>query len=90
MSRAPQPQQRIDVPQIRTSQIYVNGAELTATSAELNLLDGVTGPVIANGTAGGTVTILANDANGEAIATAVNAILARLVAFQMIAGTAAP
>jgi len=50
--------------------------DLTVSAAELNLLDGA-GPVVANGTTESNIatvaTNLANNADGTAIATAVNA-----------------
>jgi hypothetical protein len=67
--------------------------DLTASAAELNTLDGITatvdelnllagaGAAVASGTAHAHIADIANDADGTAIATAVNGILDVLEAF---------
>lgn len=55
-------------------------AGVTASAAELNKLDGA-GATVASGTAVEHIEDIANDANGTAIAAAVNGILDALEAF---------
>jgi hypothetical protein len=57
---------------------------LTATTAELNKLDGA-GAIVASGTQSATIGDIATDANGTAIAAAVNALIAALDAFNITA-----
>jgi len=56
------------------------GTLITATAAEINKLDGA-GAVVASGTAVTHIADIATDANGTAIAAAVNAIIDALEAF---------
>ena len=64
--------------------IEINGEAITATAAELNLLSGA-GAAVASGTQAAVIADIAVDANGTAIATAVNAIIAALEAFGITA-----
>ena len=64
--------------------IEINGEALTATAAELNLLSGA-GAAVASGTQVANIADITNTANGTAIATAVNAIIAALEAFGITA-----
>lgn len=57
---------------------------LTATAAELNKLDGA-GAVVASGTQATFQADLATDANGAAIAAAVNGLRDALIAFGVMA-----
>lgn len=59
-------------------------ADVTATAAELNKLSG-SGAAVASGTQAAAIADIAVDANGTAIATAVNAIIAALEAFGITA-----
>ncbi len=58
--------------------VYKNGADemVVASGGEINIESG--GKITADGTQASTIADIANDANGTAIATAVNAILAAL------------
>lgn len=64
--------------------IEINGEAITATAAELNKLSG-SGAAVASGTQAAAIADIAVDANGTAIATAVNAIIAALEAFGITA-----
>lgn len=64
--------------------IEIDGEAVTATAAELNRLSGA-GAAIASGTQAAAIADIAVDANGTAIATAVNAIIAALEAFGITA-----
>lgn len=57
---------------------------VTATAAELNKLDGA-GAVVPSGTEESLISDIATDANGTAIATAVNALIDALQAFGIVA-----
>jgi hypothetical protein len=57
---------------------------LTASLAELNLLDDA-GAVVASGTEQNAIADITDEANGTAIATAVNALIAALDAFGITA-----
>ena len=60
--------------------------QTTATPAEVNKLDGA-GAVVASGTPVAHIVDLANDANGTAIATAVNKIITALETFKIAASS---
>lgn len=82
---------------IDVTSLKVGGTAVSASAAELNILDGVTasaaelnkldnsGAVVASGTKAAHIANIATDANGTAIAAAVNGILAVLEAFGMTA-----
>jgi len=65
---------------IEVDTLMLGATELTATAAELNLLDGV-GAVVASGTAVSHIADIGTSATGTQIATAVNAIIDALEAF---------
>jgi len=56
--------------------------KITASTDEINKLDGA-GATVASGTQANHIANIANDANGTAIATAVNGILAAIEAFNI-------
>ena len=58
--------------------------DITATAAEINKLSGA-GAAVASGTQVENITDIATDANGTAIAAAVNAIIDALEAFGIAA-----
>lgn len=67
--------------------ITIAGTALTVTADEVNKLAG-SGEDIASGTQVANIEDIANDANGTAIATAVNSILGALEAFGIMAPAA--
>ena len=64
--------------------LKIAGTAVSASAAELNKLDGA-GAVIASGTEESLISDIATDANGTAIAAAVNALIDALQAFGIVA-----
>ncbi|MGE5328007.1 MAG: hypothetical protein ACM3KR_00665 [Deltaproteobacteria bacterium] len=73
----------IDVP---VGKLFIDETAVTSSAAELNKLDGA-GAVVASGTKASHIADIANDASGTVIATAVNAIIAALEAFNITANS---
>ena len=63
--------------------LAIGGADISASAADLNKLAGA-GAAVASGTPAEAIADLAADANGTAIAAAVNALRDALVAFGIV------